>query len=84
MAYGAFCGRMEVETNYSLNTFSRYASIGIGQPPQQTEMDLNMLASDFYVVTTTSRKGSKFDDFFSQSYGTVFQLCCDLPDLLTS
>ncbi len=26
-----------------------------------------MLVSDFYVVTTTSRKGSRYDDFFSQS-----------------
>lgn len=28
-----------------------------------------MLVSDFYIVTTTSRKGSKYDDFFSQSVG---------------
>ena len=26
-----------------------------------------MLVSDFYVVTTTSRKGSRYDDYFSQS-----------------
>ena len=30
-------------------------------------MDLNMLVHDFYVVTTTSRKGSRYDDYFSQS-----------------
>ena len=30
-------------------------------------MDLNMLVSDFYVLTTTSRKGSRYDDYFSQS-----------------
>ena len=45
----------------------RYAKINIGDPPQEIEMDLNMLVSDFYVVTTTSRKGSKYDDFFSKS-----------------
>jgi hypothetical protein len=32
-------------------------------------MDLDMLTSDFYVLTTTSNKGSKYDDFFSQSHG---------------
>lgn len=41
----------------------------MGNPPQEIEMDLNMLVSDFYVVTTTSRRGSKYDDFFSQSIG---------------
>ena len=41
----------------------------IGEPPQTVEMDLNMLASDFYVVITTSRKGSRYDDLFSQTGG---------------
>ena len=45
----------------------RYAKVKIGDPPQEIEMDLNMLVSDFYVTTTTSRKGSRYDDFFSQS-----------------
>ncbi len=49
--------------------FYRYASISIGNPPQKIEMDLNMLVSDFYVVTTSSRVGTRFDEFFSQSYG---------------
>ena len=39
----------------------------VGDPPQEIEMDLNMLVHDFYVVTTTSRKGSRYDDYFSQS-----------------
>ena len=47
----------------------RYANIKIGEPPQELEMDLNMLTSDFYVVITTSRKGKKYDDLFSQSIG---------------
>lgn len=41
----------------------------IGQPPQVVEMDLNMLASDFYVIITTSRKGSRYDELFSQTGG---------------
>lgn len=45
----------------------RYAKIGIGQPPQEIEMDLNMLASDFYVVKTSSQNGNGYDDFFSSS-----------------
>ncbi len=47
----------------------RYAEISIGNPPQKIDMDLNMLVSDFYVLTTSSRVGSRFDEFFSQSYG---------------
>ena len=50
----------------------RYAKFKIGDPPQEIEVDLNMLVSDFYIVATTSRRGSKYDDFFSQSVG-VFQ-----------
>ena len=48
-------------------SYCRYAKVKIGDPPQEIEMDLNMLVSDFYVTTTTSRKGSRYDDFFSQS-----------------
>jgi hypothetical protein len=44
-------------------------------------MDLNMLASDFYVVTTTSRKGSRYDDLFSQSHGIVPLPCNDWSQL---
>lgn len=50
---------------------SRYAKIKIGDPPQEIEMDLNMLASDFYVLTTTSRKGSRYDDYFSQTHSST-------------
>ena len=49
----------------------RYAKIGIGEPEQSVEIDLDMLSSDFYVLTTTSRKGSKYDDIFSKTYGTL-------------
>ena len=49
----------------------RYAKIGIGEPEQSVEIDLDMLSSDFYVLTTTSRKGSKYDDIFSKSYSIL-------------
>lgn len=44
----------------------------MGQPAQEVEMELDMLLADFYVVTTTSSVGSRYDDFFSGSYG----MCC--------
>ncbi|MCJ1395559.1 hypothetical protein MMC18_008445 [Xylographa bjoerkii] len=44
-----------------------YAKISIGEPPQEIEVDLDMLTSDFFVLTTTSRIGSKYDDFFSKT-----------------
>lgn len=46
---------------------SRFAKVSLGM--QEVEMDLDMLLSDFYVVTTTSTAGSRYDDFFSESYG---------------
>lgn len=49
----------------------RYANVAIGQPSQEIEMDLNMLASDFYVVKTSSRNGNSYDDFFSSSISKV-------------
>ncbi|MCJ1479130.1 hypothetical protein MMC13_007814 [Lambiella insularis] len=44
-----------------------YAKISIGEPPQEIEVDLDMLTSDFFVLATTSRLGSKYDDYFSTS-----------------
>ena len=50
-------------------------------------MDLNMLVHDFYVVTTTSRKGSRYDDYFSQSaqksLDRPYPTCNELTDLFT-
>ena len=59
-------------TGYSIIcmlTFHRYAKAAIGVAPQEVEMDLNMLVSDFYILTTGSHYGSRFDEFFSKSYG---------------
>ena len=47
----------------------RYAKFKIGNPLQEIEVDLNMLVSDFYVLTTTSRRGSRYEDSFSQTAG---------------
>lgn len=50
-------------------------------------MDLNMLVFDFYVVTTTSRKGSRYDDYFSQSAQKLldrpYPTCNQHTDLFT-
>ena len=54
---------------YNSDVCCRFAKISIGEPPQEVEVDLDMLLSDFYVVTTTSSTGSRYDDYFSQSYG---------------
>lgn len=62
----------KVNSFYTDTCNPRYATIRIGEPPQELEMDLNMLTSDFYVVITTSRKGKKYDDLFSQSIGKFF------------
>ena len=51
------------------NSHSRYTRMEIGEPPQEIEIDLNMLVSDLSILTTSSRKGSRYDDFFSQSNG---------------
>lgn len=50
---------------------NRYAMLKIGEPPQEIEMDLNMLVSDFYVTTTSSKRGNKYDDYFSKSHCKV-------------
>ncbi|MCJ1245744.1 hypothetical protein MMC30_002948 [Trapelia coarctata] len=44
-----------------------FAKVEIGEPPQEIELDLDMLTSDFYILTTTSSKGTKYDDYFSKS-----------------
>ena len=66
--------------SYVANCFdmnrSRHATVAIGDPPQEIEVDLDMLTSDFYVITTTSSKGSRYDDFFSRTNGTITSSHC--------
>ena len=47
-------------------------------------MDLNMLTSDFYVITTSSKKGNKYDDYFSKSIGKMYAAAKGLPQLIHS
>lgn len=51
-----------------VNSSSRYAILQVGEPPQRIEMDLDMLSCDFYVMTTTSNKGTPFNVFGSKSF----------------
>lgn len=46
-----------------------YARMKIGTPPQKIQLDLDMLTRDFSVTTTSSELGSRFEDFFSKTYG---------------
>jgi len=50
----------------------RYTNLKIGTPPQNIEMDLDMLTADFAVLSTTALKGSRYEEFFSKSYGECF------------
>ncbi|PVH87466.1 acid protease [Cadophora sp. DSE1049] len=46
-----------------------FASLGMGEPAQTVDMDLDMLTADFWVLSTSSSKGSWFLDFNSKTYG---------------
>lgn len=51
-----------------------FARLKIGTPPQKIHLDIDMLTRDFSITTTSSALGSRFEDFFSTSYGTCFYL----------
>jgi hypothetical protein len=46
-----------------------FANLHLGDPPQNVDMDLDMLTADWWIFSTSSDKGS-FLDFKSKSYGT--------------
>lgn len=50
-----------------------YARMKVGTPPQKIQLDLDMLTKDFAITTTSSPHGSRFEDFFSSTYGAVHQ-----------
>ncbi|KAF2101588.1 hypothetical protein NA57DRAFT_35284 [Rhizodiscina lignyota] len=52
-----------------LGRVGKEGSWRLGDPPQDIEMDLDMLTSDFFVSWTSSGRGSRFDDIFSKTYG---------------
>ncbi|KAI9797485.1 MAG: hypothetical protein M1825_005993 [Sarcosagium campestre] len=45
-----------------------YGKLKMGVPPQGIDMDLNMLTWDFFLLSTSSDKGSPYIDFRSQTY----------------
>ncbi|KAI9894050.1 MAG: hypothetical protein M1814_004820 [Vezdaea aestivalis] len=47
---------------------SWFTKLKLAQPEQTVELDLDMLSSDLVISTTTSKLGSPFVDFVSQSY----------------
>ncbi|KAI4110026.1 MAG: hypothetical protein L6R37_000159 [Teloschistes peruensis] len=51
-----------------------FARLTLGEPPQTIDLDLNMLTSDFYVRHTSSHAGTKYDDLFSKSFGSILGL----------
>jgi hypothetical protein len=46
-----------------------FASLHIGEPAQEVDMDLDMLTADWWILSTSSNKGSFYLDFHSKSYG---------------
>jgi hypothetical protein len=46
-----------------------FASLNIGEPVQQVDMDLDMLTADWWIFSTSSGKGSFYLDFNSKTYG---------------
>jgi hypothetical protein len=46
-----------------------FANLHIGEPAQEVDMDLDMLAADWWILSTSSNKGSFYIDFHSKSYG---------------
>jgi hypothetical protein len=46
-----------------------FASLHIGEPAQEVDMDLDMLTADWFILSTSSNKGSFYLDFHSKSYG---------------
>jgi len=55
----------------SLLTTVRTATLNVGQQLQAIETDLDMLTSDFVFHTTTSNRGTRFDDIFSNTHGMI-------------
>ncbi|KAB8337321.1 hypothetical protein FH972_021621 [Carpinus fangiana] len=48
-----------------------YANLGFGSNHQNVHTDIDLLSSDFVVRSTSSEEGTRFDDFFSSSYGKM-------------
>jgi hypothetical protein len=46
-----------------------FTSLHIGEPAQEVDMDLDMLTADWFILSTSSNKGSFYLDFHSKTYG---------------
>jgi len=46
-----------------------FASLRIGEPVQEVDMDLDMLTADWWILSTSNEKGSFYLDFNSKTYG---------------
>lgn len=51
-----------------------FASLHIGDPVQEVDMDLDMLTADWWILSTSSGTGSFYLDFNSKTYGEPFHL----------
>jgi hypothetical protein len=51
-----------------------FASLHIGDPIQEVDMDLDMLTADWWIFSTSSEKGSFYLDFNSKTYGRSFSV----------
>lgn len=54
---------------------SWFASLRIGEPAQELDMDIDMLAADWWVLSTKSGRGSFFLDFNSRTYRELTPFC---------
>ncbi|KAI9868818.1 MAG: hypothetical protein M1813_004669 [Trichoglossum hirsutum] len=64
-----------------------FAELRVGEPEQVVEMDLDMLTADFFLLSTTSRKGRGFTDLYSRTFvpsdNFPFPNCCVPTDAIT-
>ncbi|EKD18278.1 hypothetical protein MBM_03271 [Drepanopeziza brunnea f. sp. 'multigermtubi' MB_m1] len=63
-----------------------FANLNIGDPAQAVDMDLDMLTADWWVLSTSSSKGSWFLDFNSKTYDSeapiAFPTCREPTDII--
>ncbi|KAK5045926.1 hypothetical protein LTR84_008712 [Exophiala bonariae] len=61
-----------------------YTHLKVGEPPQDLEVELDMLSPDFYTVVTTSERGSAYNASGSRSHGpsddSVHAICHNPSD----
>lgn len=62
----------------SLLIVPRFATLRLGGSRQPIHTDLDMLTADFAITSTSSTVGTKFDEFFSDSFGML-----DIPFVVT-